>query len=58
MAAIATPVIVLLMLILLNKKGVMGEYRPGFGMNLLLSVIFLFTVFMAITGVIGIKGLF
>lgn len=56
-AAIATPVIVLLMLILQNKKNLMGEHKPGLGSNLLIGFIFLFTVFIAITGIIGIKGL-
>ncbi|MBN2010781.1 Nramp family divalent metal transporter [candidate division KSB1 bacterium] len=58
LAAIATPVIVLLMLILQSKKDVMGEHKPQLGFNLLIGFIFLFTVFMAITGIIGIKGLF
>jgi Mn2+/Fe2+ NRAMP family transporter len=57
LAAIATPVIVLLMLLLQNKKGVMGDYRPGLKFNMIMIVIFLFTVFMAVTGIIGIKGL-
>ncbi len=57
LAAIATPVIVLSMLILLNTKGLMQKYKPSLAFNLLISFIFLFTVFMAITGIIGIKGL-
>ncbi|MEJ2634351.1 MAG: divalent metal cation transporter [Calditrichia bacterium] len=58
LAAIATPVIVLLMLMLQNKKDVMGEHRAGLSFNVLVGFIFLFTVFMAITGIVGIKGLF
>ncbi|UCD37217.1 MAG: Nramp family divalent metal transporter [Fidelibacterota bacterium] len=57
LAAVATPVIVLCMLILQNKKGVMGAHRPGQGFNLLVGAILLFTVFMAVTGIIGIRGL-
>jgi Mn2+/Fe2+ NRAMP family transporter len=56
LAAIATPVIVLLMLILQNKAGVMGDHKPGVGFNIVMIVIFIFTVFMAITGFIGIGG--
>jgi len=58
LAAIATPVIVLLMLVLLNKTELMGTYKSSRTFNLILSFIFLFTVYMAITGIIGIKGLF
>jgi len=58
LVAIATPVIVLLMLILQNKSDVMGKYTAGKGFNLVLSIIFLFTVFIAITGIVGLKGLF
>ncbi|NOZ62082.1 MAG: divalent metal cation transporter, partial [Calditrichaeota bacterium] len=57
LAAIATPLIVLFMLILQNKKEVMGEYKAKPGFNFVLVVIFLFTIFMAITGIVGIKGM-
>ncbi len=57
LAAIATPLIILLMLLLLNKKTLMGSQKPGMGMNITLIVIFLFTVFMAITAMYGIRGL-
>jgi manganese transport protein len=56
-AAIATPVILILMLLLLNKKEVMGEYTASFGYNVVLIFICIFTIFMAIIGIIGIKGL-
>ncbi|UCH64319.1 MAG: Nramp family divalent metal transporter [Fidelibacterota bacterium] len=58
LAAVATPVIVLAMLILQNKKGVMGEHKPGMIFNTLVGAILLFTIFMAVIGIIGIKGLF
>jgi Mn2+/Fe2+ NRAMP family transporter len=58
LAALATPVIVLLMMLLLNKKDLMGQYKAKPAFNLLIGLIFLFTVFMAITGIIGIQGLF
>jgi len=57
LAAVATPVIVLLMLILQRRKDVMGDHRAGKGLTLIIAVIFVFTVFMAITGIIGIRGL-
>jgi manganese transport protein len=58
LAAVATPVIILFMLLLQNKADVMGEYRAGLPFNIIISIIFLFTVFMAVTGIIGIGGLF
>jgi Mn2+/Fe2+ NRAMP family transporter len=57
-AAIATPVVVLLMLFLQNKKEIMGKYRASSGFNFIMIVIFVFTVFMTITGIVGISGLF
>ena len=57
-AAIATPVVVLLMLFLQNKKEVMGKYRASRSFNLIMIIIFIFTVFMTITGIVGISGLF
>ena len=57
LAALATPVIILLMLLIQNKREVMGEYKASISFNLIVGFIFLFTVFMAVTGVIGIGGL-
>lgn len=57
LAALATPVIVLAMMILQNKKGVMGEHKPGMTFNVLVGAILLFAIFMAVTDIIGIKGL-
>jgi Mn2+/Fe2+ NRAMP family transporter len=57
LCAVATPVIILLMLLLQNKKEVMGKYRATPAFNLVMIFIFLFTIFMAITGIIGIRGL-
>jgi Mn2+/Fe2+ NRAMP family transporter len=58
LVALATPVIVLLMIFLLNKGDLMGDHKATPGFNVILSLILLFTVFMAITGIIGIQGLF
>lgn len=57
LAAVATPLIILLMLILQNKKEVMAKYTSNLSFNLMMIFIFLFTVFMAVTGIIGIRGL-
>jgi Mn2+/Fe2+ NRAMP family transporter len=57
LAALATPIIVLLMLLLQRRKDVMDEYTASPLTNILIGLIFLFTVLMAITGIIGIKGL-
>jgi manganese transport protein len=58
LAAIATPLIVLLMLLLERRQEVMAKYKNTNLFNALLIVIFLFTLLIAFTGIIGIKGLF
>lgn len=55
-AAIATPLILLLMLILINKKTVMGEYTASLNRNILMCIILLFTLFMAGAAFVGIFG--
>ena len=57
-AAIVTPIIILLMFILVNKKSLMGKHRMKPVMNFILAVIFIFTIYMAVTGIVGIRGLF
>lgn len=57
LAAVATQLIILLMLILQNKKEVMAKYTANLSFNLMMIFIFLFTVFMAVTGIIGIRAL-
>lgn len=56
-AAIATPVVILLMLIILNKSEVMGTYKAGIKLNSIMIIMLIFTVFIAVTGVVGIGGL-
>jgi len=53
---IATPVILILMWRLLNKKEVMGIHTSSKGHNILMSIIVLFAISMAITGIVGIAG--
>ena len=57
LAAVATPVVVLLMTILINRKKLMGEHTASAGLNIWLWLIFIFTVFTAVIGIIGIAGL-
>ena len=57
LCAVATPLVVLLMFVLQNRESIMGEYKAKLGLNISLGIIFLFTVFIAITGIVGIIGL-
>lgn len=57
LAAIATPLVVLLMMILQNRPSVMGDRRATLGLNIWLGVILLFTVVIAVIGIIGIAGM-
>ena len=51
---VATPLVLLLMQILINKPEVMGAYKAGTSRNIFMGVVFLFTLVMAIFGFIGI----
>ena len=52
---VVTPVLLILMLILQNKKSIMGSYKATPAMNFVLSIIIAFTIVMT---VIGVKGIF
>ncbi len=54
---IVTPLILALMMVLYNKKSVMGEDTAGIQTNGWMAFIFLFTLGMAVAGVIGIAEL-
>lgn len=54
--SIATPLVLILMMILINKKALMGMYSASMGRNILMGVIILFTLFMAGAGIRGIWG--
>lgn len=54
---LATPLIILLMLLLQNKPSVMGAYTSGRAMNITMVLIFLFSILMAITGIVGLQDL-
>ena len=54
---LATPLIIILMVILLNREAIMGEHRPTLAMNVVLGIIFAFSVAMAGIGVVGLAAL-
>jgi len=58
MAAIVTPVVLGLMLYIYNKKSIMGENTLGVKSNISFGLVLLFTIAMAIAGMIGIAGQF
>jgi Mn2+/Fe2+ NRAMP family transporter len=58
MAAIVTPLILALMLYIYNKRSIMGDRTLGLAPNLSLGLILLFTIAMAVAGIIGIVGQF
>jgi manganese transport protein len=57
LTAIASPLVIGLMIYILNKKSVMGVHTVGTMTNVVLYIIFVFTIFIAILGVIGISNL-
>lgn len=54
---VVTPLIIALMLILMNRKSIMGEHTLKIQGNILAGTIVLFSIFMSIMGVIGLLGL-
>ena len=52
--AIATPLIIGLMMILLNRRVIMGDHAAKIGQNIIYGIIFIFSVIMAIFGIKGI----
>jgi manganese transport protein len=57
MTVIASPLVLGLMLIIYNRKSIMGVDAAGLKNNIILTVILLFTIVMAIAGIQGIAGL-
>lgn len=53
LALVSTPLVVLLMVILLNRKNVMGKYVAGVGSNILYAVTLFFTVVLSVIAIIG-----
>jgi manganese transport protein len=56
MAAIVTPLVLALMLYIYNKKSIMGDHTLRPASNAGMGIILLFTVAMAVAGIIGIVG--
>lgn len=55
--AVVTPMIIMLMLILMNRKSVVGEHTLSITKNVLVSFTLLFSSVMAVLGIIGIFGI-
>ena len=58
MTVIVTPLILALMLYIYNKRSIMGPNTAGVTSNISLVIILLFTIAMAVAGIIGILGQF
>lgn len=54
LATIVSPVVLVLMFYLYNRKNVMDNYKAGWKINLVFIMILLFTIAMAAAGIIGI----
>jgi Mn2+/Fe2+ NRAMP family transporter len=55
---VVTPLVIILMWILINRKSLMGEHTPGIFMNSMIGIIFIFTVIMSVIGAVALIGLF
>lgn len=58
LAVIATPLILIFMTILLNRRRLMGSHRPSIWQNLVYIAVSIFSVIMAAFGIAGIGQLF
>jgi len=56
MAAIVTPLVLALMLYIYNKKSIMGDKTLGVTSNISFGFVLLFTIAMAVAGIIGLAG--
>lgn len=52
------PMVTITMIILLNRKDIMGKHTIGFWMNLGCWLTFIFSLVMAYTGIVGLMGYF
>ncbi len=57
LGAVVSPLALILLLLLYNKKEHMGEHSANLMTNLILGIITLFTILMALAGVFGILNL-
>lgn len=51
---VATPLVLILMMILINREGLMGKYKANLFTNILMVLVTLFTAAMAMVGIVGI----
>ncbi len=52
---VVMPLIILFLIILLNDKKIVGEYKNGLLMNIVLAVTLIFSLFMCYSAIIGLK---
>lgn len=55
---VVTPIVIILMLVLINKSSLMGQYKASKGMNIILSIIFIFSLIMSGIGAVALVDLF
>ena len=53
---IATPLILILMMVLINKKSLMGDHAAQVGRNTIMGLVILFTLLMTGVGIVGMLG--
>ena len=51
------PLVILMMMILLNKRGVMGDAKPGIVFNILMAFALIFACVVSYTGVVALGNL-
>ena len=51
------PLVILLMIIMLNKRKVMGEHRPGMVFTVLMALAFVFACVVSYTGIVALGNL-
>ncbi len=54
---LVSPLVIVLMIVLLNRRELMGEYRPSTGMNVAMVVILVFSLVIAGMGVVGLLNI-
>lgn len=54
LAIISTPLVIALMIILLNKKHLMGKYKATIKDNILYGITLLFALIVAVVAILGI----
>jgi manganese transport protein len=57
LTAIASPLVVGLMMFIINNKSIMGSHIAGKSTNIIMTIILIFTIFIAGSGIIGIINL-